>query len=51
MAEFDNFVYESLKNESMKEMVEKRFYKRVIVIKHTTSKKCNPEELSTVKDE
>ena len=40
VAEFDNFVFESLKNESMKELVEKKFYKRVLLIKHTTSKKC-----------
>ena len=51
MAEFDNYVFESLKNESMKVLVEKKFYKKVIVIRHTTSKKCREEELSTVKDE
>ena len=51
VAEFDNFVFESLKNESMKELVEKKFYKRVLLIKHTTSKKCQAGELSTVKDE
>ena len=32
-------------------LVEKKFYKRVIVINHTTSKKCRLEELSTVKDD
>jgi hypothetical protein len=35
----------------MKVLVEKKFYKRVILIHHTTSKKCLLEELSTVKDE
>jgi len=51
VAEFDNYVYESLKNESIKVLVEKKFYKRVVVVNHTTSKKCKPEELSTVKDD
>ena len=51
VAEFDNYVFESLKNESMKVLVEKKFYKRVIIIRHTTSKKCRREELSTEKDE
>lgn len=51
VAEFDNYVYESLKNESIKVLVEKRFYKKVVVINHTTSKKCSTEELSTQKDD
>ena len=40
VAEFDNFIFESLKGETMKELVEKKFYKRVLVINHTTSPKC-----------
>jgi len=51
VAEFDNFVFDSLKSESMKELIEKRFYKRVMIINHTTSKKCKEGELSTEKDE
>lgn len=51
VAEFDNYVFESLKNESIKVLVEKKFYKRVMVVNHTTSKKCRLEELSTVKDD
>jgi hypothetical protein len=51
VAEFDNYVFESLKNESIKVLVEKKFYKRVIVVNHTTSKKCKLDELSSVKDE
>lgn len=51
VAEFDNYVFESLKNESIKVLVEKKFYKHVMVVNHTTSKKCGVEELSTVKDE
>jgi hypothetical protein len=51
VAEFDNYVFQSLKNESIKVLVEKKFYKRVMVVNHTTSKKCRLEELSSVKDE
>ena len=51
MAEFDNYVFESLKNESIKVLVEKKFYKRVMIVNHTTSKKCLLHELSNVKDE
>ena len=51
VAEFDNFIFESLKGETMKELVEKKFYKRLLVINHTTSPKRKDEELSTEKDE
>jgi len=51
IAEFDNYVYSSMKNESMKELVEKKFVKKVLVIKHTTSKKCKEDEYSDSKDQ
>ena len=51
VAEFDNFVFESLKNESFKEMLESKFENKVLVIKHTSSRKCKMGELSDVKDE
>jgi len=51
IAEFDNYVYSSMKNESMKELIEKKFVKRVLVIKHTTSKKCKEDEFSDNKDQ
>jgi hypothetical protein len=51
VAEFDNFVFESMKNESFKELIEEKFTKKVLIIKHTTSKKCKPHELSDEKDE
>jgi hypothetical protein len=35
----------------MKVLVEKKFYKKVFRIKHTTSKKCQDDEKSDVKDE
>lgn len=51
IAEFDNYVYASMKGESFKAMCEKEFTKKVLVVQHTTSKKCKLEELSQVKDE
>ena len=51
IAEFDNYVYSSMKNESMKELIEKKFVKRVLVIKHTTSKKCKEDEFTDSKDQ
>lgn len=51
IAEFDDFVYAALRNESMKKLIEKEVTDAVLVIRHTTSKKCGDNELSTVKDQ
>lgn len=51
IAEFDDFVYSSLRNESMKKLIEKEITEKVLVIRHTTSKKCKDDELSTVMGE
>jgi hypothetical protein len=51
IAEFDNYVFSSMKNESFKVLTEKEFCERVFIVAHTTSKKCCSEELSTEKDE
>jgi hypothetical protein len=51
IAEFDDFVYASLRNESMKKLIEKEVTERVLVINHTSSKKCKDHELSSVRDE
>jgi hypothetical protein len=51
VAEFDNFVFESLKNESFKELLDEKFTEKVLIIRHTTSKKCGQDELSSEKDE
>lgn len=51
VAEFDNFVFDSMKNESFKELLEEEFTEKVLIINHTTSKKCKADELSTVKNE
>ena len=51
IAGFDNFVYESLKNESFKELHEEKFQQKIFVIKHTSSRKCKLGELTDVKDE
>lgn len=51
IAEFDDFVYSSLRNESMKLLIEPELTEKVLIIKHTTSKKCLDNELSTELDE
>lgn len=51
LASFDNFVYDSLKNESFKELVTRPFVEATLQIKHTTSKKCRPHEISDEIDE
>ena len=51
IAEFDNYVYESLKNESFKELIEPEFSEKILKIRHTTSVKAKETEHSTVKDE
>jgi len=48
IAEFDNYVFGSMKNESFKELCDHGFCKEVLKINHTSSKKCSPEEPSKV---
>ena len=49
IADFDNYVYDSLKNESFKQLLETRFTSNAFPICHTTSKKCKPGEMSKIK--
>lgn len=51
IAEFDDFVFQSLRSESMKKLIEPEVTEKVLVVRHTTSKKCKDHELSTVEDE
>jgi len=51
IAEFDNFVFEALRNESMKKLLEPVVCEKVLVIARTSSKKCKEGELSKVEDE
>jgi len=51
IAEFDNYVFDSMKNENFKRLIEERFSKPALVICHTTSKKCKLSEVSSQKDE
>lgn len=50
IAEFDNYVYGSLRNEYCKKLIEHHIDEKVLIVYHTTSKKCGDEELSMVKD-
>jgi len=40
IAEFDDFVYAALRNEPMKILVKREVTENVLIIRHTTSKKC-----------
>lgn len=51
IAEFDNFVYESLRNESIKKLLAPEVAEDVLVIQRTSSKKCKEDEMSQVEDE
>ena len=51
IAEFDNFLYNSLRNEPMKQLTETEVCSKILVVQHKTSKRCKVHELSTVKDE
>lgn len=51
IAEFDDFVYSALRNEPMKILIKSEVTENVLIIRHTTSKKCKEEELSTVMDD
>ena len=48
--EFDDFVYQSLRSESMKKLIEAEVTEEVLIVRHTSSKKCKDDELSTVLD-
>ena len=52
ISEFDNYVYDSMRNEYMKKLVEQEeIFENIFVKHHTTSKMCKPEELSNERDE
>lgn len=50
IAEFDDFVYAALRNEPMKILVKPEVTENVLIINHTTSKKCRDREVSSVED-
>jgi hypothetical protein len=50
IAEFDDFVFSALRNEPMKLLIKEDITDNILVIRHTSSPKCGPEELSTVLD-
>ena len=51
VAEFDNYVYSSLKNEPLKQLTLRQFHSKIVVINHTTSVSCRTGELSDCLDE
>ena len=51
IAEMDEYVYCSLRNESLKKLSFESIQDRILIVKHTTSSQCMEHELSTVVDE
>lgn len=51
IAEFDNFVFEAMRNECCKKLIEFKINERVLIVHHTTSKRCGNSEKSDMKDE
>lgn len=51
VAEFDEFVYASMKDEPFKRLLSEEFTDEILKIRHTSSKKCPDLEYSDVLDE
>lgn len=51
IAEFDDFVYQSLRSESLKKLIDSDVCEKILIIRHTSSKKCKDHELSDIVDE
>ena len=43
ISQFDEFMFSSISKESFKKMLEESFWERVIIVSHTTSKKCSDD--------
>lgn len=50
IAEFDEYVFASMKDEAFKLLVEREFTDQVFEIQHTSSKKCSDKDKSTSKN-
>lgn len=44
IAEFDNYIYQSLKHEMLKKLMFEEVRNKIVLIRHTTSKRCPPDE-------
>ena len=51
IAEFDNFIFNSLRSEFIKKFTDSEVSKKILRIRHTTSTSCGVEELTDIKDE
>ena len=51
IAQFDDFVYSALRGESMKQLVEEAVLEKLLIIQHTTSRKCPDDQPSAVEDD
>lgn len=52
IADFDNFIFQSMKNECMKKLIQDEgTQEKLLRWRHTTSMRCGDDELSKVRDE
>ena len=51
VSSFDEFVYQSMSDEPLKQLLEDRFIQEFLIIQHTSSKKAKEDELSLIKDD
>jgi hypothetical protein len=51
VSEFDGYVYESMKEEPLKKLLNEEFTEEAFIIRHTTSLKCGETEEATSPDE
>ena len=49
IASFDDYVFNGMKNEPIKELLDEDFIKKNLTIEHTTSVTCDTEEMSSIK--
>jgi hypothetical protein len=46
ISRFDDFVYDSMRNEQCKKLIENKLADEILIIHHTTSKRCGSQELA-----
>ena len=51
ISQFDNYMYESLGGEPFKKLLSDDIANNILIVHHTTSKRCSEEEISTLRDD
>ena len=51
VSEFDGYVYESMKEEPLKKLLDEEFTEETFQVRHTTSRKCSEDEVASCPDD